>query len=108
MGLAPAAGEPSSNLRRRCGSGRRSSGPGNHATRATLVVCEVALAVMLLVSAGLLGRSLVRLLGVNAGFDTTHLLTLEINSSGAQLPERHERLRVSRSRARGGSARCRE
>jgi putative ABC transport system permease protein len=46
------------------------------------VVVEVALAMMLLVSAGLLGRSLLRLMGMNAGFDTTHLLTLEINSSG--------------------------
>jgi putative ABC transport system permease protein len=85
MGLAPARGrfvDLSAALR----SGRRLSGTANHATRATLVVGEVALAVMLLVSAGLLGRSLVHLLGMNAGFDTTHLLTLEINSTGARYP----------------------
>jgi putative ABC transport system permease protein len=52
-------------------------------TRSTIVVGEVALAVMLLVSAGLVARSLTRLLGVDAGFDPTHLLTLEINSVGA-------------------------
>ena len=98
MGLAPARGrlgDLSAALR----SGRRLSGTTNHATRATLVVGEVALAVMLLVSAGLLGRSLVRLLGMNAGFDTTHLLTLEINSTGAKYPndttvfEYHDRVR---------------
>lgn len=85
MGLAPARGrfvDLSAALR----SGRRLSGTANHATRATLVVGEIALAVMLLVSAGLLGRSLVQLLGMNAGFDTTHLLTLEINSTGARYP----------------------
>ena len=86
MGLAPARGT-FGDLSHRSALGppavRRTA---NHATRASLVVGEVALAVMLLVSAGLLGRSLVRLLGVNAGFDPTHLLTLEINSSGAKYP----------------------
>jgi putative ABC transport system permease protein len=98
MGLAPARGrfvDLSAALR----AGRRLSGTANHATRATLVVGEVALAVMLLVSAGLLGRSLVQLMGMNAGFDTTHLLTLEINSTGARYPndtsvfDYHDRVR---------------
>ena len=85
MGLAPARGRLD-DLSAALGSGTRLSGTANHAARATLVVGEVALAVMLLVSAGLLGRSLVRLMGMNAGFDTTHLLTLEINSSGTKYP----------------------
>ena len=98
MGLAPARGrfvDLSAELR----AGRRLSGTAHHATRATLVVGEVALAVMLLVSAGLLGRSLVRLLDVNAGFETTHLLTLEINSTGSKYRndtsvfEYHDRVR---------------
>jgi putative ABC transport system permease protein len=42
---------------------------------------------MLLVSAGLVARSLIRLLSVDAGFDPTHLLTMEINSSGASYRE---------------------
>jgi putative ABC transport system permease protein len=98
MGLAPARGR-FGDLSLALRSGRRLSGTANHATRATLVVGEVALAVMLLVSAGLLGRSLVRLLGMNAGFDTTHMLTLEINSTGAKYPndtsvfEYHDRVR---------------
>ncbi|HMI56630.1 MAG TPA: ABC transporter permease, partial [Gemmatimonadaceae bacterium] len=98
MGLAPARGK-FGDLSLALRSGRRRSGTANHATRATLVVGEVALAMMLLVSAGLLGRSLVRLLGMNAGFDTTHMLTLEINSTGAKYPndtsvfEYHDRVR---------------
>jgi putative ABC transport system permease protein len=83
MGLAPARGR-FSNLSSSLGSGRRLSGTVSHSTRAALVVAEVALAMMLLVSAGLLGRSLVRLLGVDVGFDTSHLLTLEINSTGSR------------------------
>jgi putative ABC transport system permease protein len=82
MGLTPArsrSGDLSNTLR----TGKRLSGGRNHATRAALVIGEVALAVMLLVSAGLVARSLVRLLAVDAGFDPTHLLTLEINSVGA-------------------------
>jgi putative ABC transport system permease protein len=83
MGLAPARGR-FTNLSSALGSGRRLSGTLSHSTRAALVVAEVALAMMLLVSAGLLGRSLVRLLGVDVGFDTSHLLTLEINSTGSR------------------------
>jgi putative ABC transport system permease protein len=68
-------------------SGRRLATTGSHLTRATLVVAEVALAVMLLVSTGLVARRLIRLLAVNAGFDESHLLTLEINSVGAAYPD---------------------
>jgi len=82
MGLAPARG-PVGDLGINLRSGRRLSGGRHHVTRAALVVGEVALATMLLVSAGLIARSLVRLLAVDVGFDPTHLLTLEINSAGA-------------------------
>jgi putative ABC transport system permease protein len=82
MGLTPAR-SPSGDLSISLRSGKRLSGGRNHATRAALVIGEVALAVMLLVSAGLVARSLLRLLAVDAGFDPTHLLTLEINSVGA-------------------------
>ena len=45
---------------------------------ANLVVVEMALAVMLLVGAGLLGQSLYRLLHVPLGFDPDHLATVEV------------------------------
>ncbi len=97
MGLAPARG-PVVDLGINLRSGRRLSG-GNHATRAALVIGEVALAVMLLVSAGLVAKSLMRLLSVDAGFDPTHLLTLQVNSSGtnyrkdAAIFAHHDRVR---------------
>ena len=45
---------------------------------ANLVVVELAVAVVLLVGAGLLGKSFYRLLHVETGFDTTHLATVQV------------------------------
>ncbi len=45
---------------------------------ANLVVVELAVAVVLLVGAGLLGQSFYRLLHVENGFDTTHLATVQV------------------------------
>lgn len=44
----------------------------------SLVVIELAIAVVLLVGAALLGQSLYRLLHVEHGFDTTHLATVQV------------------------------
>ena len=49
---------------------------------ANLVVVELAIAVVLLVAAGLLGKSFYRLLHVDIGFQSEHLATV-----GVQLPE---------------------
>jgi putative ABC transport system permease protein len=55
---------------------------GHQFTRRTLVVVQVALAVVLLVGAGLLLRSLQRLFAVPPGFDTTSLLTMQVQIAG--------------------------
>ena len=44
--------------------------------RSVLVIVEVALAFVLVVGTGLLGKSLLRLTAVDAGFDPHHILTL--------------------------------
>jgi predicted permease len=49
---------------------------------ANLVVVELAVAVVLLAGAGLLGKSLYRLLHVPLGFDPNYLATAQVNASG--------------------------
>jgi putative ABC transport system permease protein len=55
--------------------------------RAGLVIGEIALALMLLFGAGLLLRSLSRLLGVAPGFDPEGLLTLQVQTAGPRYQE---------------------
>ncbi len=71
---------------------RRTAG-GHQWTRRTLVVTEVALALVLLVSAGLLLRSLQRLFAVDAGFDAAHLLTMQVQKSGHRFDDDNARHR---------------
>jgi putative ABC transport system permease protein len=60
--------------------------------RNTLVVSEIALALVLLVGAGLLARSFVTLLRVNPGFVTERALTLETMVGRGRTPEQRTAL----------------
>jgi macrolide transport system ATP-binding/permease protein len=54
---------------------------------ANLVVVELAIAIILLVGAGLLGKSFYRLLHVDIGFQADHLATLQVALSDASYPK---------------------
>jgi putative ABC transport system permease protein len=84
VGLVPRRARGASNVADGLRSGRRLTGTRQSAVRATLVVMELAFALMLLVGSGLLARSVVRLLNVDTGFDANNLLTLEINAIDAR------------------------
>jgi len=79
FGIIPALQILKSDLRQELQEAGRSSVGGVHNRfRDVLVVSEVALAVVLLVGAGLMLRSLQQVLNQDPGFDTTNLLTLSL------------------------------
>jgi predicted permease len=63
---------------------------------ANLVVAELAIAVVLLVGAGLLGKSFYRLLHVDVGFQPDHLATLQVALSDASYPKDEQVVAVER------------
>ncbi len=65
------------------GTRTTTSGPQRR-TQAALVAAEIALAFVLLSGAGLLARSVHRLLGVSPGFDMRGLLTMRVSLPGAR------------------------
>jgi predicted permease len=64
-----------------------SGGPGTHRVHDALVVCEVALALVPLIGAGLLLRSFHQLLEVTPGFQTEHILTMQITQAAMPLAD---------------------
>jgi len=80
VGLIPALQAARKDPNRDLQKGSRRTVGGR--TRSVLVIAEVALALLLLVSSGLLLRSVERLFAVAPGFDPSHLLTLQIQTSG--------------------------
>jgi putative ABC transport system permease protein len=73
-------------------SSQRAAG-GQQFARRALVVAEVGLALVLLVSAGLLLRSLRHLFSVDTGFDASHLLTMRVQEAGQRYREDAARVR---------------
>jgi predicted permease len=65
-------------------------GPARDRLRAALVVTEVALSFALLIGAGLLIRSLDRLLAVDKGFDAERVVTAYLNLPHSRYPEGHQ------------------
>lgn len=86
FGLAPAGrfAKPDLQLDLKDGCRTASGGASQARWRAILVVAEISLALVLLVGAGLMMKSLFRLLSVDAGIRTEHVLTMQIDLRTAQ------------------------
>jgi len=80
FGLAPVLKIWRLNLSETLKEGGRGSS-GKHRAQRVFVVAEVALALVLLIGAGLMIRSLVKLWRVNPGFDPSNVLIFEITPS---------------------------
>jgi putative ABC transport system permease protein len=83
FGLFPAwgAARTDANEALKTGSGRSSDGPATRRLRSILVVAEVALALVLLVGAGLLARSFGKILRQDTGMRTTQLVSIGLSLS---------------------------
>ena len=86
FGLGPARHSTKGDLQLELKDGGRTTSVGASQSRwrAILVVAEVSLALVLLVGAGLMMKSLFRLLSVDAGIRTEHVLTTQIDLRTAQ------------------------
>jgi len=80
FGLAPVCLATHSDPQKHLGEGARGGeAKGSQRTRNVLAIVEVALAMVLLVVAGLLLRSFARLTAVSPGFETTHVVKAEVS-----------------------------
>jgi predicted permease len=92
FGLLPALSAGRLTLNETLGQGGRATGGGPRWLRGTLVAGEIALAVVLLAGAGLMIRSVGRLMQVDLGYRTSGLITANIHlrnsaDSGPATPE---------------------
>ena len=87
-GLVPAwrgaTVDPQDALRGGRGGG---SGREHHRALHALVVVEIALSLVLLIGAGLVLKGFVGLLHNEPGFDTSHVLTMEVTTSATRYPD---------------------
>ena len=79
FGIVPALQQTRGDLNESLKDSSRGSSEGRSWVRSLLVVSEVALACVLLVGAGLLIRSFVRVLDVDLGFQPLHAATLRVD-----------------------------
>jgi predicted permease len=79
FGLAPALKISRPDVLARAKEGSQNASRGRHRTQAAFVVVEIATALVLLIGAGLMVRSLTRLWNDDPGFDSRNILTFSIS-----------------------------
>ncbi|HXZ10821.1 MAG TPA: ABC transporter permease [Candidatus Sulfotelmatobacter sp.] len=83
FGLVPALRSSKTDLQASLKEGGRGSTAAHHRAQSSLVVVQVAVALVILVGAGLLFRTIQRLVQADPGFATQHILTFKAGISPA-------------------------
>jgi predicted permease len=83
FGLAPALRSSRADLQLSLKERGRGSTGGHHRTQSGLVIAQVALTLVLLTGAGLLFRTIQHLWKADLGFESQHLLTLQVGLSAS-------------------------
>ncbi len=94
FGLAPALRIPTRSLENKLRGGAKPIAGTSRRLHASFVVSEIALAVVLLISAGILGRTLLRLSSLDPGLDIHNVLVSRMALSAATL-ENPARIRAA-------------
>jgi len=93
FGLAPALQSSKLDLNEALKEGGRQTSAGSGSRlRSAMVVSEIALAVVLLIGAGLMMKSLLRLLQTNIGFQTENLLTMTVIAPPAKYTDVNQQI----------------
>jgi predicted permease len=95
FGLAPALKTSQRNLTETLKEGGRGSSGARHRLQGIFVIAETALALILLVGAGLMIRSLIALWNVNPGFNPHNLLSFSVAFPPAAMQATPDQLRNS-------------
>jgi len=81
------------NLALKAGGRALHSSAGSDTLRSVLVVAELSFSVMLLIAAGLLVRSFIRLQNVSPGFNPDHVITMRVSMRGVKYSMRDDLIR---------------
>jgi putative ABC transport system permease protein len=95
FGLAPALQASKVNINESLKEGGRSATAGSGTRRVSnmLVIGEIAISLMLLISAGLMIKSFLQLRAISPGFDAGNLLTMQIALPPSKYPDKPQQIR---------------
>jgi putative ABC transport system permease protein len=91
FGLAPAIAATRLNLSEKLKEGTPGTGARRGLLRGALAVAELSLALILLIGAGLLIKSFYRVLSIDPGFNTEHVLTMTLSLNDSRYPQPNQK-----------------
>jgi predicted permease len=94
FGLAPAVSVSGVDLNTGLKAGGRGGSASGRRTRRVLIAAEVAMALVLITGAGLLLRSFANVIRTDLGFETEHMVSVDLDLPEAEYPDASARARL--------------